>query len=179
MSLSRAVRIASGGGGRRDWSTPNSSFSNVGAIVCNAATRYVRKRVGSLSPSSSDSQAAGGHSESHCADQGGFPKTGGGRDKGEFAVQPSFSRSIRRGRRTTLRRGVGIYSFVAKIDVDIPPYQACVHHHVSFSSASIPAICAKDQRCPAFPFPGAPPCVVRSIPSPCSARSLGVTASGG
>ncbi len=29
------------------------------AIVCKAATRYVRKRVGSLSPSSSDSQATG------------------------------------------------------------------------------------------------------------------------
>ncbi len=29
----------------------------VGAIVCNEATRYARKRVGSLSPSSSDSQA--------------------------------------------------------------------------------------------------------------------------
>ena len=32
--------------------------SNIfGAIVCKAATRYVRKRAGSLSPSSSDSQA--------------------------------------------------------------------------------------------------------------------------
>ena len=54
------------------------------------------------------------------ADQRGFAKAGGGRDEGQLAAaEPSFSRSIRRGRRTTLGRGGGIYSFVAKIGVGI------------------------------------------------------------
>jgi hypothetical protein len=53
------------------------------------------------------------------ADQRGFTKAGGGRDEGQFAVQPSFSRSIRRGRITTFDRGGGIYSLVDIIGIVI------------------------------------------------------------
>jgi hypothetical protein len=57
ISLSRVIRIDSVDGGWGDWSTPNTPAPIFAAIVRKAATRYVRKRVGSLSPSSSDSQA--------------------------------------------------------------------------------------------------------------------------
>ena len=43
------------------------------------------------------------------ADQRGLAKAGGGGDEGQLArAEPSFSRSIRRGRRTTFGRGGGI-----------------------------------------------------------------------
>src|SRR4030042_1358736 len=122
ISLSRAVRIDSIDGGRGDWSTSNTPFPIFAAIVCKAATRYVRKRVGSLSPSSSDSQATGrSQPATHSLTSVVLPKPA----EAEMRVslrpeeRPSFSRSIRRGRRTILDRGGGIYSFVAKIGVDI------------------------------------------------------------
>ena len=44
-----------------------------------------------------------------------LPKPAGAEIRVSFRCRPSFSRSIRRGRRTTLGRGGGIYSLVARI----------------------------------------------------------------
>ena len=47
-----------------------------------------------------------------------FPKPAGAAIRVSLPCSPAFSRSIRRGRRTTFGRGGGIYSFVAKIGVE-------------------------------------------------------------
>src|SRR5437868_15476215 len=92
----------------------------VGAIVCNAAARYVRKSVGSFSPASSDSQATcRSHPATHALTSVVLPKPAGAAMRVSLRCRPSFSRAIRRGRRTTFGRGGGIYSFVAKMGVDI------------------------------------------------------------
>src|SRR5207253_5801985 len=92
----------------------------LGAIVCKAAMRYIRKRVGSLSPSSSDSQATcRSQPATHSLRSVVLPKPAGAESRVSLRCRPSFSRAIRRGRRTTFGRGGGIYSFVAKIGVDI------------------------------------------------------------
>jgi hypothetical protein len=58
ISLSSAVRIASMGG--RGSSSPyNAPAPTFGASVRKAATRWARKRAGSLSAASSDSQVTG------------------------------------------------------------------------------------------------------------------------
>src|SRR5512139_507436 len=84
--------------------------------------KYVRKRLRSLSPSSSDNHATGlPQLAIHSLTSVVLPKPA----EAETSVslqpiaKPSFNRSIRRGRRTVLARGAGIYSFVAKIDVAI------------------------------------------------------------
>src|SRR6266516_2565785 len=90
----------------------------VGAIVCKAATRYVRKSLGSFSPASSDSQATcRSHPATHALTSVVFPKPAGAAMRVSLRCRPSFSRSIRRGRLTTLGRSGGRYSFVAKIGV--------------------------------------------------------------
>src|SRR6266516_2452706 len=101
----------------------------VGAIVCKAATRYARNRAGSFSPSSSDSQAVGRSIKAtHSLTSVVFPKPAGAEMRVSLRCRPSFSRSIRRGRLTTFGRGRGIYSFVARMGVDIqllkPPFSA-------------------------------------------------------
>src|SRR5579863_290412 len=96
-----------------------------GAIVCKAATRYVRKSVGSLSPSSSDNQATcWSHPATHALTSMVFPKPAGAAMRVSLRCSPSFNRSNRRGRLTTSGRSGGIYSFVAKIGVGMshPPY---------------------------------------------------------
>ena len=61
-----------------DWITPTTPDSNRGTSVCTAATRYLRKRAGSFSSLSSDSQATGVLlSESHCASRVVLPKPAG------------------------------------------------------------------------------------------------------
>ena len=96
------------GGGCVVCSTLNTFSPTFGAIVCMADTKYIRKRVRSLSPSSSDNQAiplaqgrgVRGEGGDPFADQRGFAKTGRGRDEGYLGLRcrPSFSRSIRRER---------------------------------------------------------------------------------
>src|SRR5919202_456111 len=116
MSLSSAVSSDSIGGGCGAWMTPNTPAPIVGAMVCNAATRYARKRVGSFSPSSNDNQAVGrSHPATHSPTSVVFPKPAGAEMRVSLRCSPSFSRSIRRGRRTAFGRRGGIYSFVAKI----------------------------------------------------------------
>src|SRR5947209_9097394 len=89
-----------------------------GAIVCKAATRYVRKRVGSFSPSSSDSQAVGRSIPStHSLTSVVFPKPAGAEMRVRLRCRPSCSRSSRRGRLTTFGRSRGRYSFVARMGV--------------------------------------------------------------
>src|SRR5207237_5558802 len=108
-----------------DWSTPSAPSPIVAAIVCKAATRYVRKRVGSFSPSSSDNQATGrGPPASHSLTSVVFPKPAGAEMRVSLPCSPSFSRSSRRGRLTTFGRSGGRYSFVAKIGVGMshPPH---------------------------------------------------------
>src|SRR5712692_9137180 len=90
----------------------------VGAIVCKAATRYVRKSLGSFSPASSDSQAAGREPPAtHALTSVVFPKPAGAAMRVSLRCRPSFSRSIRRGRLTTFGRSRGRYSFVARMGV--------------------------------------------------------------
>src|SRR4030065_615640 len=108
ISLIKAARIDSVDGSRWDWRTPHPPPPIFFAIVCTAATRYVKNRVGSLSPSSSDSQATGRLlPASHSLISVVLPKPAGA-ERG-VSLQPedkhSFSRSIRGGRRTTLGRG--------------------------------------------------------------------------
>src|SRR5258707_6000876 len=96
----------------------------LGAIVCKAATRYVRKSVGSLSPLSSDSQATcRSQPVTHALTSVVFPNPAGAERRVSLRCRPSFSRSIRRGRLTTSGRSGGIYSFVARIGVGMshPP----------------------------------------------------------
>jgi hypothetical protein len=47
-----------------------------------------------------------------------FPKPAGAEMRVSLQCRLSFSRSIKRGRNTTLRRGGGIKSLVAKIGID-------------------------------------------------------------
>ena len=115
ISLSRVVKSVSVGGGWGDSSAANTPAPIFPAIVCTAATRYVRKRAGSLSPASSDSQATGrSQPATHSLTSVVLPKPAGAemrvsvRPKPWLWRRPSFSRSIRRGRRTTLGRGGGI-----------------------------------------------------------------------
>ena len=76
--------------------------------------------MGSLSPSSSDSQATGrSHAATHALTSVVLPKPAGAEMSVSLRCSPAFSRSIRRERRTTFGRGGGIYSFVARIGVDI------------------------------------------------------------
>src|SRR5713226_4640488 len=95
----------------------------VGAIVCKAATRYVRKSVGSLSPLSSDSQATcRSQPATHALTSVVFPKPAGAAMRVSLRCRPSFSRSIRRGRLTTFGRSRGIYSFVVSMGGGMPAY---------------------------------------------------------
>ena len=88
------------------------------SCVCKAATRYVRKRVESFSPSPSDNHAVGRwQPASHSLTNVVFPKPAGAEMRVRLRCRPSFSRSIRRGRLTKLGRSWGIYSFVARIGV--------------------------------------------------------------
>jgi hypothetical protein len=91
-------------------------------MVCNAANRYVMKRTGSLSPSSSDNQATGlPQSLIQLLTNVVLPKPA----EAEMSVSlqpianPLFSRSIKRGRGTMLGRGGGMYSLVAKTGAGI------------------------------------------------------------
>ena len=72
----------------------------VGQKACGVAIPFVQRQPGGRSLATGDP----------FADQRGFPKAGGGRDEASACVRsrPSFSRSIRRGRRTTFGRGGGI-----------------------------------------------------------------------
>src|SRR2546421_10278947 len=84
-----------------------------GAMVCKAATRYVRKRMGSLSPASSESQAAGrSHQASHSLISVVFPKPAGAEMRISLRCSPSLSCPSRRGRVTILGRSGGEYSLV-------------------------------------------------------------------
>jgi hypothetical protein len=85
-------------------------------MVCKAAMRYRMKRVTSLSPSSSDSQAAGrSPPATHSAASVDLPKPAGAEMRVSFDCRPSFKRSIKRGRRTTLGASEGTKSLVARI----------------------------------------------------------------
>jgi hypothetical protein len=59
------------------------------------------------------------HSASQALTSVVFPKPAGAEMRVSLWCSPSFSRSSSRGRRTTLGRGRGIYSFVARTIVDI------------------------------------------------------------
>src|SRR4030066_2047311 len=76
--------------------------------------------MGSLSPSSSDSQVTGrSQTATHSLTSVVLPKPAGAEMRVSLQCMPSFNRLIRRGRWTILGRGGGIYSFVAKIGVGI------------------------------------------------------------
>ena len=88
ISLSRAVRIDSVGGGCGDWSTPSTPCANsrrnrlqrsdeVGQKACGVVIPFVQRQPGGRPRAAGDP----------CADQRGFAKAGGGRDEGQFAVQ--------------------------------------------------------------------------------------------
>ena len=124
--MSSAASSGSMGGGCGACSPPNTPAPICGAIVRNAVTRYVRKRLGSLSPSSSDSQATGRAPGDPGADQRGFPKAGRGREEGQLAVQPGVEPRDEAGGTSFGRRG-GVYSLVAKIGVDIAPLMRLSH----------------------------------------------------
>lgn len=118
-SLIRPVRIDSVGGGWGARSSPNTPLPIFGSIVCNAATTYARKRVGSLSPSSSDSQATGrSETAAHSLTSVVFPKPAGAAMRVSSRRVPSFNRSIRWGRRIVFGRSGGTYSLVDRIVVD-------------------------------------------------------------
>ncbi len=90
-------------------------------MVCKAATRYVRKRMGSLSPASSESQAAGrSHQASHSLISVVFPKPAGAEMRISLRCSPSLSCLSRRGRLTIAGRSGGTYSFVARMGVGMP-----------------------------------------------------------
>src|SRR4030042_5301844 len=100
ISLIMAVRIDSVDGSRWDWRTPNTPSPIFVAIVCNAAIKYVRKRVGSLSPSSSDSQATGRLlPASHSLISVVLPKPAGAEMRGNLQPEdkPCFSPPFRWG----------------------------------------------------------------------------------
>src|SRR5262249_42633636 len=90
------------------------------STVCNAATKYARKRARSRSPSSTASQAAGRlPSASHSPTSVVFPKPAGAEMRVSLRCSPSFRRSVRRGRRTTFGPAGGGKSFVARSGVII------------------------------------------------------------
>lgn len=87
--------------------------------VCKALMRYVRKRRGSPSPSSSDSHATGRpHPAPHSLIKVVLPKPAGEAMRVSLQCSPSFSRAIKRGRWTACGRGGGTYSLVRRIGVD-------------------------------------------------------------
>ena len=73
------------GGGCGDWSAPTTPLPTVGAMVCSAAMRYVRKRAGSFPSRPATTMRLDGHPCQPLADQGGFTKAGRGRNEGQFA----------------------------------------------------------------------------------------------
>src|SRR6266545_2259945 len=136
ISLSRAVRIASVGGGCGEWSTATTPAPISAAIVCKATTKYVRKRVGSLSPLSSDSQATcRPQRATHALTSVVFPNPAGA----AMRVSLRCSRAIRRGRGTAFGRGGGIYSFVANSGVDIDRYLDCSLTPINSSATIVDA----------------------------------------
>ena len=76
--------------------------------------------MGSLSPSSSDSQAAGRSATGDpFADQRGFTKTGRGRDEGQFAAETLVQLLDQAGAENYIGPGGGIYSLVARMGMDM------------------------------------------------------------
>ena len=123
MSLSSAVSVDSAGGGCGDWSSANTASPTFGAIVCTAATRWIRKRAGSLSRSSSDSQATFHlQTAAHALTSVVLPKPAGAETRVRLRCRPSSIRSTKWRRMTALGGGAGTYSFVARTGVDIDPY---------------------------------------------------------
>jgi len=120
ISLSKAVRIDSVSGGCGGLEHTQYPFSNIRRNRLQSSDEVSQKSCGVVIPfiqrQPGDRSLATGDP---FADQRGFAKAGGGGDKVSLRCRPSFSRSIRRGRRTTLGRGGGMKSLVAKIGVDI------------------------------------------------------------
>ncbi|MCD4753524.1 MAG: hypothetical protein K8R40_10670 [Anaerolineaceae bacterium] len=99
ISLSRVVKIDSVEGGCGDWSAAKITSPIFGSIVCNAATKYVRKQDGALSPLSNDSQATSLPQPAiHSLTSVVFPKPAGAEMRVSLHSKPSFNRSIRRVR---------------------------------------------------------------------------------
>ena len=79
-----------------------------------------QKALGALSPSSSDSQATGRRQPRvHPLTSVLFPEPAEAETSVSLRCRPSFIRSTRRGRLTTMGGVRGIYSFVAKIGTDM------------------------------------------------------------
>jgi hypothetical protein len=139
-SLSSSGSSASMGGGWGDWSDATTPAPIVGATVCNAATRCARKRAGSLSPSSSESQAAGRpQPATHALARLVFPKPAGAEIRVSLRCSPSFSRAIRSARSTAFCRGGGINSLVVSTGAGIAHYRTRV---ASAESCSPMSACA-------------------------------------
>ena len=112
------VSVTSTGGGCGTCSAGNTLCPISGWIRCSAAIKYDKKRAGSLSPSSSDSQAAGRwlwviHSLTSVV----LPKPAAADTRTSLRCAPSFSRSIGRGRSTCFDRRGGMCSLVVRMDI--------------------------------------------------------------
>ena len=102
----------------------------VSSLACiRAVIKYERKRSGSLSPSSKESQASLSLSEglysvpnlqfNHPQTNVVFPKPAGAEIRDSFLLTPSFSLVNNRTRETNLERCEGMKSLVVRIEVAI------------------------------------------------------------
>src|SRR6516162_5341723 len=115
-AFSRGVSTSSIGGDDEPYISVRGTSPTPGCSVFSAARTYVQKRVGSLSPASSETQARGQALRLASAYQAlrrvVLPHPAGATMRASWPFIAAFNRSVSRGRVTTFRRRDGMEIFV-------------------------------------------------------------------
>src|SRR5215831_943903 len=115
-AFSRDVSTSSIGGDDEAYMSARGASPTPGCSVLSAARTYVQKRVGSLSPASSETQARGQALKLASARQAlrrvVLPHPAGATTRASWPFIAAFNRSVSRGRVTTFRRRGGTEIFV-------------------------------------------------------------------
>src|SRR5215471_16955088 len=115
-ALSRDVSTSSIGGEDEPYISTREVSPTPGCSALSAARTYVQKRVGSLSPASSETQARGQAlklaSACHALRRVVLPHPAGATTRASWPFIAAFNRSVSRGRVTTFRRRGGTEIFV-------------------------------------------------------------------
>src|SRR6266487_3931506 len=115
-AFSRDVSTSSIGGDDEAYISARGGSASPGCAVLSAARTYVQKRVGSLSPASSETQAMGQAlklaSACHALSRVVLPHPAGAMMRASWPFIAAFNRSVSRGRVTMFRRRDGTEIFV-------------------------------------------------------------------